>query len=435
MFIVSLFILFLITQGSHIDSFLDRAKADTKENKGKIWAVLVAGSSGWWNYRHQSDVCHLYKLLTKNHGIPRAQVIVMMYNDIAFNEQNKHPGTIINALHGKDVYEGTMIDYMGEDVTPNNFLKILRGESMDVGSRNTLRSGPRDHVFVNFVDHGDTGILGFPSDELHLVDLNRTLQRMHENGKYSQMLWYVEACFSGSMFEGLSSTWNMTAHTAANSEESSFACVWDDEIGSFLGDCWSLNWMNNTEQIYPRLYKETVGQQYKIVKEMTTQSHASIFGDLQNIYNDKLSVFFGHPLANEVESEPMYPILSPARDPTPTPDVMLETLRRRRDRLNEDVKEEIRYHENKEKEVQVTLKKIVAAVTGSEEEVAASRRQPIKNSQCNKDVLSTFYKECFKFQSHPYITKYTYWLSNLCNSHNSKRIVEQVKRSCTKFLA
>lgn len=24
------------------------------------WAVLVAGSNGFWNYRHQADICHAY---------------------------------------------------------------------------------------------------------------------------------------------------------------------------------------------------------------------------------------------------------------------------------------------------------------------------------------------------------------------------------------
>eukprot|EP00967_Tisochrysis_lutea_P085639 scaffold120320_cov33-Tisochrysis_lutea.AAC.4 len=27
------------------------------------WAVLVAGSSGYGNYRHQSDVCHAYQIM------------------------------------------------------------------------------------------------------------------------------------------------------------------------------------------------------------------------------------------------------------------------------------------------------------------------------------------------------------------------------------
>jgi legumain len=33
------------------------------------WAVLVAGSKTWGNYRHQSDVAHAYKVM-RNNGIP-----------------------------------------------------------------------------------------------------------------------------------------------------------------------------------------------------------------------------------------------------------------------------------------------------------------------------------------------------------------------------
>ena len=32
---------------------------------GEIRAVLVAGSKGWSNYRHQADIAHAYKLLTE----------------------------------------------------------------------------------------------------------------------------------------------------------------------------------------------------------------------------------------------------------------------------------------------------------------------------------------------------------------------------------
>ena len=30
---------------------------------GQVWAVLVAGSRGWDNYRHQADVCHAYQVI------------------------------------------------------------------------------------------------------------------------------------------------------------------------------------------------------------------------------------------------------------------------------------------------------------------------------------------------------------------------------------
>lgn len=46
------------------------------------WAVLVAGSHEWTNYRHQADVCHAYQIL-HNNGIPDSNIIVMMYDDLA----------------------------------------------------------------------------------------------------------------------------------------------------------------------------------------------------------------------------------------------------------------------------------------------------------------------------------------------------------------
>jgi legumain len=48
------------------------------------WAVLVAGSNGWYNYRHQADVCHAYQILHK-YGIPDSNIVVMMYDDLAKN--------------------------------------------------------------------------------------------------------------------------------------------------------------------------------------------------------------------------------------------------------------------------------------------------------------------------------------------------------------
>ena len=58
----------------------------TFAKNGQNWAVLVAGSNGWYNYRHQADVCHAYQILHKN-GIPDSNIIVMMYDDLAKNKQ------------------------------------------------------------------------------------------------------------------------------------------------------------------------------------------------------------------------------------------------------------------------------------------------------------------------------------------------------------
>ena len=73
------------------------------------------------------------------------------------------------------------------------------------GSGKTIKSNSNDHIFVYFADHGAPGLLAFPSGEddlLHAYDLMHTIKGMHKDKKYGKMVLYVEACESGSMFDG-----------------------------------------------------------------------------------------------------------------------------------------------------------------------------------------------------------------------------------------
>lgn len=74
------------------------------------WAVIVAGSKGYSNYRHQADACHAYQIMKKN-GIPEEQIILMAYDDVANNYENPFPGKLFNKPDGEDVYAGCNIDY------------------------------------------------------------------------------------------------------------------------------------------------------------------------------------------------------------------------------------------------------------------------------------------------------------------------------------
>ena len=76
-----------------------------RREQGRLWAVLVAGSRGWDNYRHQADVCHAYQVL-HGHGVPEDNIIVMMYDDIAYHQSNPYQGEIFNTPNGSDVYQG-----------------------------------------------------------------------------------------------------------------------------------------------------------------------------------------------------------------------------------------------------------------------------------------------------------------------------------------
>lgn len=136
-------------------------------------------------------------------------------------------------------------DYTGTDNNPETFLSVLSGKDMNgIGSGKSLKSGKNDHVFVYFADHGAPGILGFGMKYLKADDLNQTLNDMHRYGLFSKLVFYVEACESGSMFENiLSPMIEVYATTASNSTASSFACYYDPEVKTFLGDVYSVKWL------------------------------------------------------------------------------------------------------------------------------------------------------------------------------------------------
>ena len=140
------------------------------------YAVLVAGSNGFWNYRHQADVFHAYHILTQN-GMPKENIILMAYDDVANNSMNPFKGKVFNKPsqgEGQDLYAGVEIDYKGSDVTPENFLAVLTGDAEKVKGKGTgrvLTSTSTDKVFINFADHGAAGLIAFPQSMLYADQL------------------------------------------------------------------------------------------------------------------------------------------------------------------------------------------------------------------------------------------------------------------------
>jgi legumain len=102
---------------------------------------------------------------------------------------------------------------------------------------------------------------------------------------YEKMVIYIEACESGSMFDGiLKDNINVYATTAANDEESSWGtyCPPDDaingvHINSCLGDLYSVNWMEDTEANDVSI--ETLEKQFSTVQTETAKSHVMEFGE------------------------------------------------------------------------------------------------------------------------------------------------------------
>lgn len=274
---------------------------------GTRWAVLVAGSSGYGNYRHQSDVCHAYQLLIKG-GLKEENIVVFMYDDIATNELNPRPGIIINNPQGQDVYAGVPKDYTGESVTSENFFGVILGDKSKVkgGSGKVIDSKPEDRIFIYYSDHGGPGVLGMPNmPYLYAMDFIDVLKKKHASGSYKEMVVYIEACESGSIFEGIMpNDLNIYVTTASNAQENSWGtyCPGMDpppppEYITCLGDLYSVAWMEDSES--HNLKRESVKQQYQSVKKRTSNfnnyamgSHVMQYGDT-NITDEKLYLYLG----------------------------------------------------------------------------------------------------------------------------------------------
>jgi len=129
---------------------------------------------------------------------------------------------------------------------------------------------------------------------------------MHASKSYKELVFYLEACESGSMFDKiLKSELNIYTTTAANPNQSSWAtyCSPQDivngkHIGSCLGDEYSCNWMEDSDQ--DKGLKSTLQTQYDHVKATTKNSEVHQYGQLKYTSND-----IGQYQGNHIkESEP-----------------------------------------------------------------------------------------------------------------------------------
>jgi legumain len=288
--------------------------------EGTRWALLIAGSNTWGNYRHQADIYHAYQIM-KAGGLDDEHIVVMHYDDIANSSENPKKGTVINSPTGSDVYHGVPKDYTGADLNAANFLAVLAGDKTKVkgGSGKVIASGPQDKVFVYYADHGGPGILGMPDGETYLYgkDIVSTLEAKAAAKGFAQLVFYLEACESGSIFEGtLPANIKVYATTAANAEESSWGCYCPGQTegppagyNTCLGDLYSVAWMENTDAVGR---KETFENQFELVKNRVSQngtfsqgSHVMQYGEL-DFDGEDIDLFIGDVKANANAALPTF---------------------------------------------------------------------------------------------------------------------------------
>ena len=273
------------------------------------YAMVMGGADGWGNYSITSDPCRTYDDLIKA-GIKPENIIYMTYTSDLTYASNPFKGMIFTDpapnTDGDWAKYGCFdhIDYTDGDINPTVFLGILAGDADGVaaatGKKNpkVLAAGPEDTVFTYFIDHGDVNMLYIGGGHINVDQLLAVLNTAYKKQIYGKWVWFMEACYSGSLFDSLPEDHNIYVMTSADFAHPAKMsnCPPNDKVaGKSLDTCLSGLWDNSYLDYLEHHPKTTIGEIVDAVMadvKKTSAQGVSEFGDMS--FRDlPLSDFFG----------------------------------------------------------------------------------------------------------------------------------------------
>ena len=256
------------------------------------WALLVATSCEWTNYRHQADVLAIYQQL-KSAGYPDDHIILIAEDDIAYNPSNIEPGVIRVTPGGNNVYENAVIDYKLSELSADDFLAILKGERSE-RLPEVIGATENDNVFIFWSGHGVQGGMCWNDDDFGMTAdrLASTFEEMYQKRNYRKLLMMVETCYSGGVLQQCEGIPGMLFITAANGDETSKADLFNGELKVWMSNRFTSTFIEQIAEnravsmrdLYYRLFINTVG------------SHVMVYNAVNygNLYSSDMSEFINY---------------------------------------------------------------------------------------------------------------------------------------------
>ena len=206
------------------------------------YAVLVAASEGWKNYRHQADVLGFYHYL-KGHGYDDDHIILILADDIAYNERNSLQGVVRREVSGSNLYDDIQIDYKLGDLTLDDLKQILTSEPSEAYPV-TLGSSMNDNVLFFWSGHGTQNGWKWKETENLSADFAKS---MFSDMQFRKMFAIVETCYSGRVAQGCIGIPGLLMMTAANPYETSKADAFDSELQVYLSNTFTSSILSQFE--------------------------------------------------------------------------------------------------------------------------------------------------------------------------------------------
>lgn len=251
------------------------------------YAVLVQGSQGLKNYRHQADVLSMYQMLRKN-GFTDDHIILITDGALAQDNDNPEKGIIRTSMSGQDLLGGSdglpkaVVDYDAATLTAADIADILLGrQSSKLPVVLPRNSG--QNVFFYWSGHGRSVAHG-GTDEFEWRDANagqgftaslmrQTVDEMLTKGYCRKLLIVAEPCYSEVVIRPLEGIQGVLAISGAAANEQSWSDNWREPGLFWMCDRFSQNWVKgltanpttNYRDLYLYCSQHTLGSHVKIV--------------------------------------------------------------------------------------------------------------------------------------------------------------------------
>lgn len=264
-----------ITQFPNIDTSFDIVYPPKKE----LYAMIIATSTGWSNYRHQANAYAMYQLLKKN-GVDDDHILLISEDDIAYNPQNPRPGFIQSSMSDENLYDGVQVDYRLSQVKFQDLPDVFK-------SSDSIYPDTYDNLFVYWAGHGEPEGQKWGNDLLSASEVADMFYKLYKKRCYRRVFLAMETCYGGKVGKACENRIPyLFCMTAANEIETSKASVTDAS-----GQIWISNSFtdNLLRQFIAQGDKSTLYDLYKEVYNKTIGSHVSAYNIVQFGFLDRTS--------------------------------------------------------------------------------------------------------------------------------------------------
>ena len=291
--------LYLYNEKRASDDFMQQAGEGTDQHfaypalTGQ-YAVLVQGSNGFDNYRHQADVLSIYQSLRRG-GYPDDHIILILDKKMASDPRNPEPGVVRAAPDGPDLLGGTtmgsgilpaMVDYDSADLTASDVADILAGRQSD-HLPVVVPQDEGNNVLFYWSGHGRSTSRG-GANEFSWRETSsgkgfsaKLLKQTAQQMSFRKLLIAAEPCYGECVIRTVDGIPGVLAMSGANSQEQSWADCWSNDAKVWMCDRFSQNLVNflsaNPDTSFRDLFlycaQHTLGSHARIV-------NAANFGNL-----------------------------------------------------------------------------------------------------------------------------------------------------------